>query len=82
MRPISRGMAEGMAVLMEAIARSICMGKEPILTRYTVGLLAYSQTLDITAATQDLGYRASVTLDRGLDIFARWHQQLVSCYSR
>jgi nucleoside-diphosphate-sugar epimerase len=44
------------------------------LTRYTVGLLAYSQTLDITAATHELGYQPRVSIDNGLDIFARWYQ--------
>jgi nucleoside-diphosphate-sugar epimerase len=73
LRPISRQMADRMASLMETIANTIFMGREPILTRYTVGLLAYSQTLDITAATQELGYQPRISIDEGLDIFARWY---------
>ncbi len=71
LRPISRQMADLMASLMETIANTILMGREPILTRYTVGLLAYSQTLDITAATQELGYQPRISIDEGLDLFAQ-----------
>jgi nucleoside-diphosphate-sugar epimerase len=74
LKPISRHMANGVASLMELIANTLLLGREPILTRYTVGLLAYSQTLDITAATHELGYQPRVSIDDGLDIFARWYQ--------
>ncbi|PSB50077.1 NAD-dependent epimerase/dehydratase family protein [Chamaesiphon polymorphus] len=74
LRPISLRAANWTASLMELIANTILLGKEPILTRYTVGLLAYSQTLDITAATHELGYQPRVSIDSGLDIFARWYQ--------
>jgi len=34
--------------------------------------MAKSQTLDITRARQELGYRPQVSLEEGLDRFARW----------
>lgn len=47
-------------------------GKEPIFTRYTVGVLSKSQTLDITAARKELGYTPRVRIDEGIAQFAEW----------
>jgi nucleoside-diphosphate-sugar epimerase len=41
--------------------------QEPWLTRYSVGLLARTQTYDISAAKRDLGYAPRVTVAEGLD---------------
>jgi nucleoside-diphosphate-sugar epimerase len=73
-RPISRRTANGVATLLESIANTLLWGREPILTRYTVGLLAYSQTLNITAAKTELGYHPRVSIDDGLDAFAKWYR--------
>ncbi|MBZ2198332.1 NAD-dependent epimerase/dehydratase family protein [Occultella gossypii] len=43
---------------------------EPPLTRYTVGTIAYSQTLDISKAGRMLGYRPRVTIDDALASYA------------
>ncbi|MEY3299263.1 MAG: hypothetical protein RLZZ597_2523 [Cyanobacteriota bacterium] len=72
-KPLPFPLAYGLAAAMEGVAK-LSAGREPILTRYTVGLLAFSQTLDIAAATRDLGYQPSVTLDQGLAYFAQWWQ--------
>jgi 2-alkyl-3-oxoalkanoate reductase len=42
---------------------------EPVLTRYGVGLLKYSQTLDITRAKQVLGYKPLVTTEESIAEF-------------
>ncbi|MCW5848919.1 MAG: NAD-dependent epimerase/dehydratase family protein [Anaerolineae bacterium] len=42
-------------------------GREPTLTRYTVLLLAQTQTYDITAARRDLGYQPVVPLADGVE---------------
>lgn len=47
-------------------------GNEPVLTRYAVGLLGTSQTLDLTAARQQLGYEPTVSLEQGIERYARW----------
>lgn len=47
---------------------------EPPLTRYTAGVLAYSQTLDITAARNDLNYVPRVDIAEGIRRFAAWRQ--------
>lgn len=75
LKPISYNTAYGVASIMELISNTILFGKEPILTRYTVGLLAFSQTLDITAAVQELGYKPRVTIEEGLDIFSQWWKE-------
>lgn len=71
-RPISYNIAYWAAATMELLANTLLFGKEPILTRYTVGLLAFSQTLDITAAVKELGYKPRVSIEEGLDIFVKW----------
>jgi 2-alkyl-3-oxoalkanoate reductase len=52
------------ATLMEA--RASITGKEPLLTRYTVQILARTQTYDISAARRDLGYEPIVPLEEGI----------------
>ncbi len=73
LKQISYQTANLLAVAME-LASNI-LSKEPLLTRYTVGLLAFSQTLDITAARVELGYQPRVTMEEGLDIFASWWKE-------
>lgn len=50
-------------------------GKEPPITRYSAGVLAFSQTLDITAIRRDLGYEPRVSIDEGLRRHAQWYLQ-------
>lgn len=71
-KPISYQSAYGLATLMELAAKTIFFGKEPVLTKYTVGLLSKDQTLDIRAAINDLGYRPAVSMEEGLSLFATW----------
>ncbi len=42
-------------------------GREPLLTRYSVLILARTQTYDITATRRDLGYEPVVSLSDGID---------------
>ncbi|HEY9627841.1 MAG TPA: NAD(P)-dependent oxidoreductase [Coleofasciculaceae cyanobacterium] len=72
-KPMPFPLAYGLAAAMEGIA--LFSNSEPILTRYTVGLLAFSQTLAIQAAITDLGYRPPITLEQGLTQFAQWWQE-------
>lgn len=64
--------------LVELLARGLELaarlsgGKEPPLTRYSAGVLAFSQTLDISALTRDLGYRPAVGIDEGIRRHAEW----------
>lgn len=53
------------ASLLEARARFD--GREPALTRYSVLVLARTQTYDISAARRDLGYEPIIGVDDGLE---------------
>jgi nucleoside-diphosphate-sugar epimerase len=46
--------------------RATLLGGEPRLTRYTAALLGTTQTYDIAALKRDLGYRALVSVDEGV----------------
>ena len=56
----------------EAIAKALPWRPEPRLSRYGVGVLGFSQTLDISAARQQLGYVPTVSVAEGIDRFAHW----------
>ncbi|MNZ83129.1 hypothetical protein D3C78_1018490 [compost metagenome] len=64
--------AYGVAALMEWSHQLLPILGEPPLTRYSIGVLARSQTLDIGAARERLGYAPKVSLNEGLRTFAEW----------
>lgn len=65
-RPMPLTPLLALARLNEAAARLSPWPFEPRLTLYGLGLLAYSQTLDISKAARMLGWRPSVSFDEGL----------------
>lgn len=60
------------ARLFELHAR-MAQVQEPLLTRYSAGVLAFSQTLDISAITKELGYKPKISIDEGLRRHAAWY---------
>lgn len=72
---LPRVAGEALATLFEAASLLAGGSPEPVLTRYTVGTLSYSQTLDITAIRRDLGYRPRISVDEGIDRFVRWWKE-------
>jgi nucleoside-diphosphate-sugar epimerase len=64
------GVVASASSAMEAWGR--LAGKEPPLTRYSAGVLAFSQTLDLAAIKRDLGYRARVSIAEGMQRYADW----------
>jgi nucleoside-diphosphate-sugar epimerase len=64
--------AFGAAAMTESVYTIFKPNREPPLCRYSVGLMAKSQTLDITAAKTELHYTPNVSLDRAMDEFASW----------
>ncbi len=64
--------------LVELVARGLetyarlGSGKEPPLTRYSAGVLAFSQTLDVSALRDELGWRPAVGIDEGIRRHAEW----------
>ncbi len=72
-RRVSRPAALAAGRTMEWLYKAFpSLGAEPPFTRYTVGLLAYSQTLDLAKARQALKYEPRIPLDEGLRRFADW----------
>ncbi len=63
------------AGVIEATYRLLKIADEPPLTRYTVCTLGYSQTLDISKAKQDLGYKPTITLSEGIESYAKAYRQ-------
>ncbi len=70
-RPIPWLAADILARGME-IAAYITSGDEPLLTRYSIGVLTFSQTLDITAIRNELGYNPVVSVKEGIRRHANW----------
>ncbi|MCA9837223.1 MAG: NAD(P)-dependent oxidoreductase [Trueperaceae bacterium] len=72
-RKVPKQLALVMARAMEIVYGSLPRQPEPPLTRYTVGLLVHSMTLDISAAQKELSYEPRVSTDEGLERFlASW----------
>ena len=65
-RRMSRRSAWAVASALEGMCAVLPGRPEPPLTRYTLSTIAYSQTLDITRAKDELGYRPEVSLDDAL----------------
>jgi nucleoside-diphosphate-sugar epimerase len=59
------------ARLLELGAR-LAPGWEPPFTRYSIGAIAFSQTLDLTRAQTLLGYQPRVSLDEGIRRTSLW----------
>lgn len=59
------------AQTLEITARAT-HGREPKITRYGAGVLAFSQTLDISAIRRDLGYQPQVSIAEGMHRHAAW----------
>lgn len=65
------------AWLLAAAARAAELGaqlrgREPAITRYSLGALAYDMTLDITRARQQLGYAPAVPMAEAIRHTAAW----------
>ncbi len=68
-------MAYSAAWGMEFISKYFQNYKEPLLTRYSVGIISKSQTLNIQAAQQELGYCPRIGIEEGLALFAKWWKE-------
>ncbi|WP_370662745.1 NAD-dependent epimerase/dehydratase family protein [Massilia frigida] len=66
--------ADLVARLLEACA-PLVPGWEPPFTRYSLGTIAFSQTLDLSRATSLLDYRPRVSLDEGIRRTSLWWRE-------
>lgn len=74
-KSVNEKVAFFLAAAMEWSARTFQGWKEPLLTRYTVSVLAKSQTLNIDKATDELGYQPRVSTLEGLEKFVEWWKE-------
>ena len=70
-RNVPRGLGMALAGVLEGIAKALPGQPEPPVSRYTLGVLAYSQTLDIASARRHLGYQPTLGVLEGIDRFAQ-----------
>ncbi|GFM81360.1 dTDP-4-dehydrorhamnose 3,5-epimerase [Pseudomonas cichorii] len=64
-------LVDAVALAFETSARLRHSG-EPLLTRYGAGVLAFSQTLNLDAIRNELGYRSVITQEEGIRQHAQW----------
>ncbi|MCZ8522331.1 MULTISPECIES: NAD-dependent epimerase/dehydratase family protein [Paenibacillus] len=74
-RRLSYGAAYGLAAAMEAASQFRGGRPEPLLTRYMVGVLGRSLTVDIRAARDELGYDPRILAAEGLVRLAESRQR-------
>lgn len=70
-RRVPYPLVAAIATLLERAA-VLAPGWEPPITRYSAGLLAFSQTLDLTQARAALGYTPRVSFAEGMQRTAAW----------
>jgi nucleoside-diphosphate-sugar epimerase len=73
-RRIPRGRALVVSTFLEWIFRLFLPWKEPPITRFGVGVLAYSKTFDVSKSLRVLG-PPSVSIDEGAQRFLEWQKQ-------
>ncbi|GED29375.1 NAD-dependent epimerase/dehydratase family protein [Brevibacillus centrosporus] len=71
-KQISYREAYAAAWMLELASKTVLGYREPVLTRYSVGVLAKSQTLDISRAKDELGYQPRVSMQEGIELFTKW----------
>lgn len=73
---VSRSVAYHTANAMENLfSLPFVRNYEPPLTKYTVGLIGYSQTLDITLARKCINYQPNISIKEGLSRYVHWLQK-------
>lgn len=71
-RNLSFKQAYTVAAMLEYLYKILSLPGEPVITKYSAGVLAKSQTLNIAAALTDLGYKPRVSIIQGIEEFAKW----------
>jgi len=67
-----------LAGVLEWTHRYFLKYKEPVLTKYSVSVLAKSQTLNIDKAKKELGYIPSVSVEEGIERYINWYKAPVN----
>ena len=74
-RPTSFAKIYTYAKILELLHKTILRSREPVLTKYTAGIMAKSMTLNIELAKQYLNFQPQISIDTGLANFVTWYQQ-------
>ena len=69
------GLLYSVSVISEWFYRTFHLKGEPMLTKYTVCTLAFSQTLNIEKAKQKLGYQPVISLSEGIKEYGKWWKE-------
>lgn len=75
LKNISYRLVGPVAACMEAVCKLLPLRPEPLLTRYSAGLLAFGQTLNIDAAKNDLRYIPRIPINEGIKRAAIWWKE-------
>jgi len=63
------------ASIMELWAKISLKKEEPVITKYSIGILAKSMTMDISKACKLLAYRPQISTEKAIDEFVNWYNQ-------
>ncbi len=74
-KQVPKGLAMGFAGFLEWKYRNFHKGKEPPLTRFGIGVLSTSMTMNIDRAKQLLNYQPKQTTEQGINEFIAWYKQ-------
>lgn len=66
------GLLQTIAKTVESVYQFLHIKKEPLLTTYTVSVLAKTQTLNNDAAKKELGYYPIYSIEEGLHRYVKW----------
>jgi nucleoside-diphosphate-sugar epimerase len=69
--PIPYVVADKLTQALEFASKTVLFSRKPILTRYELGIIAFSQTLDITPAIEELNYQPRISIEEGLNIYCQ-----------
>jgi nucleoside-diphosphate-sugar epimerase len=74
LKHVKLGVAWAIATTLEWVYRVFELKGEPVLTRYSVSVLAFSRTLNIEAAHRELGYQPRVSIKEGIERTLQWYK--------
>lgn len=71
-RHVAYELLRGIATVLEFSHKVFLPEVEPRLTHYSLGVLNFSRTLDISAARRDLRYAPNLSIEQGVERFVEW----------
>ena len=63
------------SIILEGVYKIFKIKKEPLLTKYKACTILFSQTLDIKNAKVKLGYKPIVSIEEGIEEYAKWRKE-------